>query len=94
MYGLVQAGIIAHDALKDLHKPYVYAPAKITQVLWTHTDRDKSFTIVVDNFGIKYRHQKDADQSSTNLTYSANNATDTYMSESKRECMVWCKLGS
>ena len=61
MYGLVQAGIIAHDALKDLHKPYVYAPAKITQVLWTHIDRDKSFTIVVDNFVIKFRHQKDAD---------------------------------
>ena len=57
----VQSGIIAHDALKDHLKLYVYAPAKITQGLWTHTDRDISFTLVVETFGIKYRHQKDAD---------------------------------
>ena len=33
IYGLVQAGIIAHEALKEHLQPYVYAPAKIIQGL-------------------------------------------------------------
>ena len=57
----IQAGIIAHDTLKEQLKPYGYAPGKITQRLWIHTDRDINFTLVVDKFGIKYRHKKDAD---------------------------------
>ena len=61
MYVLVQAGIIAHDALKGHLNPYSYAPEKITQVLWTDIDRNKNVTLVVDDFGIKYRHKKDAD---------------------------------
>ena len=40
IYGLVQSGIIAHEELKEHLKPYGYAPAKITQGLWTHKDRD------------------------------------------------------
>ena len=61
MYGLVQAGIIAHDALKEHLKPYGYAPENITQGIWTHKDRDINFTLVVDYFGIKYTNKKDAD---------------------------------
>ena len=37
MYGLVQAAIIVHDALKEDLKPYGYALANITQGLCTHT---------------------------------------------------------
>ena len=51
MYVLVQSGIIAHDAIKEHLKTYSYAPEKIT-------DRDINLTLVVDNFGIKYRHKK------------------------------------
>ena len=61
MYGMVQSGIIAHDELKEHLKPYGYALAKITQGLWTHTYRDINFTLVVDDFGIKYRNKKDAE---------------------------------
>ena len=61
IYGLMQAGIIAHESLKEHLKPYGYALANITQGLQRHTDRDINFTLVVDNFGIKYRHKKDAD---------------------------------
>ena len=60
MYGLVRAGIIAHEALKEHLKPYGYAPAKITQGLWTHQDRDINFTLVVDNFGIRNINKKDS----------------------------------
>ena len=51
----MQAGIITHDALKEHRKTYRYALANITQGLWTHKDRDISFTLVVGNFGIKYK---------------------------------------
>ena len=61
MHGLVQAGIIAYEALKDHLEPYGCAPAKITQGLWTHKDRDINFTLVLDDFGIRYRNKKDAD---------------------------------
>ena len=53
MYVLVQAVIIAHHALKENLKPYCYALGKITQGIWTHTDRNINFTLVVDKFGIK-----------------------------------------
>ena len=56
MYGLVQAGIIANEALKEHLQYYGYAPARITQGLWTHQDRDINFTLVVDDFGIRYRN--------------------------------------
>ena len=58
MFGLFQTRIITHDALKKHLKTYGYAPAKITQGLWTHTDSDINFTLVVENFGIKYTHKQ------------------------------------
>ena len=61
MYGMVQYGIITHNTLKEVLNPYGYAPEKITQGLWTHTERDINFTLVVDNYGIKYTHKKDVD---------------------------------
>ena len=61
MHGMVQAEIIAHDALKENLNIYGCATENITQGLWTHTDRDINFTLAVDNFGIKYTHKKDAD---------------------------------
>ena len=61
MYGLVQAGVIAHDALKENIDPYGCAPAKITQGLWAHKYRDIHFTIMVDDLGIRYRNKKYTD---------------------------------
>ena len=58
MYDLVQAGIIVYKALKELLKPYVYAPAKITKELRKHQDRYINFTLVLDNFSINYRDKK------------------------------------
>ena len=57
----MQAGIIAHKALKEHLKFYGYAPARIIQGICTHQDRDVNFTLVVDIFGIRYRNKKDAD---------------------------------
>ena len=61
IYGLFQAGIISHESLKEHLKPHGYAPAKITQGLWKHKDRDINLKLVVDDFGIRYKNKKDAD---------------------------------
>ena len=47
MYGLKQAGIIAHKALIEHLKPYGYHPAKHTPGLWQHETRDTIFTILL-----------------------------------------------
>ncbi len=61
MYGLPQAGKLAHDQLKAHLKTYDYEPCRLTPGLWTHKTRPISFTLVVDDFGVKYTRQQDAD---------------------------------
>ena len=60
MYGLKQAGIIAHKALIEHLKPYGYHPAKHTPGLWQHATRDTLFTLVVDDFAVKYTSKANA----------------------------------
>jgi len=54
MYGLPQAGIIANQQLKKRLAPHGYYEVKHTPGLWRHTWRPLTFTLVVDDFGIKY----------------------------------------
>jgi hypothetical protein len=61
MYGLPQAGRIANDYLTELLAPAGYTPAPLTPGLWTHASRPISFSLVVDDFGIKYINQADVD---------------------------------
>jgi hypothetical protein len=54
MYGLSQAGILANQLLRKRLAPHGYTEAKHTPGLWTHHTRPITFTLVVDDFGIKY----------------------------------------
>ena len=54
MYGLKQAGIIANQELQKHLKPFGYHPVKHTPGLWTHDSADTVFSLVVDDFAIKY----------------------------------------
>ena len=54
MYGLPQAGKLAHDQLKAHLVQYGYNPCPLTPGLWKHDTRPISFTLVVDDFGVKY----------------------------------------
>ena len=57
-YGLRESGKIAHDDLvKHLRADDYYETA--TAGLFTHKTRDISFTLVVDDFGIKYINEDD-----------------------------------
>jgi hypothetical protein len=60
MYGLPQAGRIANDQLIALLKPHGYAPLPLTHGLWRHHTRDIVFSLVVDDFGIRYTDRADA----------------------------------
>jgi hypothetical protein len=61
MYGLPQAGRIANEQLTKFLAPHGYAPVPITPGLWQHTTRDIAFTLVVDDFGVKYTKHADAE---------------------------------
>ncbi len=54
MYGLPQAGIIAQELLEERLRKAGYTQSKITPGYWKHTCRPISFTLVVDDFGVKY----------------------------------------
>jgi hypothetical protein len=53
MYGLPQAGILALELLKKRLSKHGYHQSPITPGLWRHDFRPISFTLCVDNFGIK-----------------------------------------
>ena len=59
MYGLPQAWKIINDKLKLYLAKFGYEPAPITPGLWRHQTRPLQFSIVVDDFEIKYERQED-----------------------------------
>jgi hypothetical protein len=54
MYGLPQAGIIAQELLKERLAKHRYMQSKIMHGLWRHKTKPTCFTLVVDNFAVKY----------------------------------------
>jgi hypothetical protein len=60
MYGLPQAGILAFNQIKNHLTTHDYAPCTHTPGLCTHSTRNITFSLVVDNFGIKYTNRDDA----------------------------------
>ena len=59
VYGLPQSGKIANDKLKLHLVKFGYEPSLINPGLWQHQTRPFQFSLVVDNFGVKYEHQED-----------------------------------
>ncbi len=54
VWGLPQAGILAKKRLIQKLAPFGFYESTNTQGLWLHNTRPISFTLVVDNFGVKY----------------------------------------
>jgi len=59
MYRLPHAGIIAHELLEKRLLKEGYHQSKVTPGYWKHDWQPISFTLVVDNFGIKYINEID-----------------------------------
>ena len=60
MYGLPQEGILAYLQLVKRLAPYGFHPTNHTPGLWSHNKRPIIFTLVVDDFGIQYSSNEDA----------------------------------
>ena len=61
MCGLKEAAILAYDQLKEYLAKSGYAPVRFTSGLWKHESRPTTFTLAVDDFGIKYFCKADFD---------------------------------
>ena len=61
MWGLPQAGILANKLLHKRLAPHGYFECKQTPGLWKHVTRPITFTLVVDDFRVKYTRQEDID---------------------------------
>jgi hypothetical protein len=76
VYGLPQAGKIANDQLIQFLKPHGYAPVPLTPGLWKHKTRNLVFSLVVDDFGVKYVDRSEAEHLLTTLEIFYKVSTD------------------
>jgi len=60
MYGLPQAGIIAQQLLEERLQKHGYRQSQTTPGLWKHDTCPISFSLVVDDFGVKYVGKENA----------------------------------
>ena len=61
IYGLPQSGRLANDFLREKLRPKGYYEVSHTPGLWKHVSRPIQFTLVVDDFGVKYSRKEDID---------------------------------
>ena len=61
IYGLPQAGSLANILLKERLGPHGYREVLHTPGLWKHNTRPVQFSLVVDDFGVKYVWRENAE---------------------------------
>jgi hypothetical protein len=54
VYGLKQAGLLANQLLQKRLVPFGYYPARRTPGLWLNKTRPIAFSLIVDDFTVKY----------------------------------------
>jgi hypothetical protein len=59
MYGLPQSGLLANKLLEERLNKHGYLQSKLVPGLWKHDTRPIQFTLVVDDFGVKYTRKED-----------------------------------
>jgi hypothetical protein len=72
IWGLPQAGILANKCLPCKLAPFGYYKHTNTSGLWYHKSHPISFTLVVEDFSVKYVNKDDVDHliASINSTYT------------------------
>ena len=76
---------IANDKLKLHLAKFGYEPAPITPGLWRHQTRPLQFSLVVDDFGIKYERQED-------ITHILNTLKMIYKISEEWDRKLYCGL--
>jgi hypothetical protein len=61
MYGLKQVGSLANQLLQTRLAPFGYYPARHMPGLWLHKTRPIAFSLIVDDFAVKYVGKQHAD---------------------------------
>jgi hypothetical protein len=61
MYGLPQAGLLANELLEQRLNKHGYYQSKLVPGLWIHKSRPIQFTLVVDDFSVKYVDREHAE---------------------------------
>ncbi len=61
VWGLPQVGILANKRLRRKLAPFGFFESTNTPGLWYHESRPITFTLVVDNFGVKYVNKDNVD---------------------------------
>ena len=76
MYGLPQAGLLANQLLEKRLNKAGYRQSKLVPGLWKHDWRPIQFTLVVDDFGVKYLGKEHADHLKKTLESSYGVTTE------------------
>jgi hypothetical protein len=76
MYGLKQAGLLANQLLQKRLAPFGYYPDRHTPGLRFHKSRPVAFSLIVDDFAIKYVGKQHADHLRNALLQSYELTTD------------------
>jgi hypothetical protein len=78
MYGGLpqEAGRITYDRLKEFLAPHGYAPLAHTPGLWRDTNTNLVFSLVIDEFGVKFTNKRDADHLMSTLQQLYRVSTD------------------
>jgi hypothetical protein len=77
IYGLPHAGKIAQERLIALLYEHGFNQSTNTACLFTHASKNIAFTLVVDDFGVKYKHDSDAEYLLSTLRKLYDVTTDT-----------------
>ena len=77
MYGLSQVGLLAPKVLAKRLAKHGYTQSDVTAGLWTHEWRPICFSLVVDDFGVKYVGQEHADHLIVALKHTYEIEVDT-----------------
>jgi hypothetical protein len=76
MYVLKQAGLLANQLMQTRLAPFGYYPERHTPGLWLHKKRPIAFSLIVDDFAVKYVGKQHADHLTNALLQSYELATD------------------
>jgi hypothetical protein len=61
MYDLKQAGLLTNQLQQTRLAPFGYYPERHTPGLWLHKTRPISFTLIVEDFAVKYAVKQHAE---------------------------------
>ena len=85
MYGLPQAGVLANQLLRKRLEPHGYYEVEHTPGLWKHESLLIQFTLVVDNFGVKYVGKQ-------NSMHLINSLKEDYEIETDWNGELYCRI--